>query len=220
MKLLCSLLAVAALLAQSSAFAENLYQVTLLRAAPGNLSSLIDEVSHQKRKANDKMIIMRHSQGDHWDLMLMLPASEKLPRPYRYHALADFQHDFVAETEMNWKQFKKKADSAGIFHIEMFRAAAGKHEALLEERHMENDYFLKTQRNPNAIFVTRFGSDYDNFSVGFYPDMKAFAIDPDLPEEVFEKAAKDAGFSARSDIGFHLRRYLVGHNDTLATHVK
>ncbi len=220
MKLVYSFLAALVLIAQAPAFAENLYQVTLLRAAPGNLPSLIDEVSHQKRKNKGKMVIMRHSQGDHWDLMLVLPATETLPRPHRYHALADFQHDFVAETDMNWDQFKKKSDAAGLFHIEMFRAAAGKHEALLEERHMENDYFLRTQRKPNAIFVTRFGSDYDNFSIGFYSGMKEFAIDPDLPEAVFEKAAKEAGFAARSDIGFHLRRYLVGHNDTIATNVK
>ena len=219
MRLICALIVCSALFMQTTAFAANLYQITLLRAAPGNLPSLIDEVKHQKRKLDGNMIIMRHSQGDHWDLMLMMPATESLPHPQRYHALADFQHDFVAETEVNWASVKQKADNAGLFHIEMFRAAAGKHQALLEERHMENDYLVKTQRQANTIFVTRFGSDYDNFSVGFYKDMQAFAADPDLPADAFEKAAKDAGFAARSDIGFHLRRYLVGHNDTLATRV-
>ncbi|MCY7294682.1 hypothetical protein [Alteromonas sp. a30] len=220
MKFIYSILALGALLIQTSAFADNLYQVTLLRAAPGNLPSLIDEVKHQKRKQNGNIVIMRHSQGDHWDLMLLSPASETLPKPHRYDSLADFQHDFIAQTGANWKAVKQKADDAGLFHIEMFRAAAGKHQALLEERHMENDYLVKTQRKANIIFVTRFGSDYDNFSVGFYKDMQAFAANPDLPAEAFEKAAKDAGFAARSDIGFHLRRYLVGHNDTLATQVK
>ena len=68
-----------------------------------------------------------------------------------------------------------------------------------------------------AIFETQFGSDTDVFTIVFYKDLKAFATDPDLPEAVFEKAAIDAGFKSRNDIGFYLRQFLVGHQDTLAT---
>ena len=35
----------------------------------------------------------------------------------------------------------------------------------------------------------------------------------------FEKAAVDAGFKSRSDIGLYLRQFLVSHQDTLATQV-
>ena len=102
----------------------------------------------------------------------------------------------------------------------MFHAAAGHEKDILEQRFMENKYYNATNRPGNVVFETVFGSDVDNFTVGFYKDLKAFATDPDLPKEVFEKAATDAGFSSRSDIGFHLRRFINRHFDTLASHVK
>lgn len=203
-----------------SSLSETLYQITLLRAAPGNLPQLIDVVKSQKQKANGNMVIMRHSQGDHWDLMLVAPAPKGLPTPYRYETLVDFQHDSIAGSDLSWQDMQAKSNDSGLFHIEMFQAASGKHKDLLEQRRMENDYLVATKRNANTIFITRFGSDVDNFTLGFYKNFQAFAAEPDLKAEDFEKAAKDAGFAARSDIGFHLRRFLVGHQDTFASHVK
>lgn len=204
----------------SSAVAENLYQITLLRAATGKMPALMDLAKVEREQLKGNLVIMRHSQGDHWDLMLMKAAGEGMPTEFAYDELADFQHDFIASSALTWQQFLSKARKVGLYHIEMFNAAANKHDALMEQRIMENNYLEMTQRNANSIFVTRFGSDVDSFTVGFYEDFAAFAADPDLPAEAFEKAAKDAGFVARNDIGFHLRRTLVGHNDTFATRVK
>lgn len=216
--------------ASSNAFAQNSYQVSLLRAAPGDMPALIEMVQARKAALKGEMLIMRHSQGDHWDLMLMMPANNPkantgtaniaVTRPISYQAKVDFQHDFLVTSETDWKSLMGLSKGADLFHIEMFQAARGLYDKLLEQRIMENNYLLATQRKANLIFETSFGSDVDLFTLGIHADLKAFATDPDLPSEVFEKAAKKAGFKARSDIGFYLREFLVGHQDTLATQIE
>jgi hypothetical protein len=205
--------------ASSVSAAEN-YRVTLLRAAPGNLPALIDTATRYKVAQQGNPIIMRHSQGDHWDLMILEPAGENWMIPTDYSSLVSFQHDFLVKSSWSWKDVKSRSASAGLFHIEMFHAAVGHKADILQQRFMENKYYNATNRPGNIVFETVFGSDVDNFTIGFYKDIKAFATDPDLPDEVFEKAATDAGFSSRSDIGFHLRRFINRHYDTLASQVK
>ena len=198
----------------------DLFQISLLRAHPGQMPSLIEDVKQEKKKLGDEMVIMRHSQGDHWDLMLLSPAPDNPIQSRSYGDRVDFQHDFLASSKSGWQQIKELAANAGLFHIEMFRAAKGQYDALLKQRFMENNYLVATQRKANVVFETVFGSDVDLFTVGFYTDMQQFAAEPALDESVFEEAADAAGFKSRSDIGFYLRRFLVGHQDTLATQVR
>jgi len=202
-----------------SSYSAELYRITLLRAAPGNLSVLIEETSKYKLLQNGNVSIMRHSQGDHWDLMLLEPSGKTPLIAKQFNHLADFQHSFLAESETSWKQIKSEADNSDLFHIEMFHAVHGKAEELLKQRQMENQYLVATKRKANIIFKTTFGSDVDSFTIGYYKDLEAFAFTPDLPKEVFEKAATDAGFKARGDIGFYLRELILTHQDTLATRV-
>lgn len=204
----------------SNILAENLFQITLLRASPGNLPSLIETVKQLKSAQNDKMVIMRHSQGDHWDLMLLSPADRTIRSTHIYQHQVNFQHDFLTSSKANWQQIKQLSINTGLFHIEMFNAASGKYQKLLEQRHMENQYLQATERNANLIFETQFGNDVDLLTIGFYPDLPTFATDPDLDSKIFEKAAKDAGFKSRSDIGFYLRQFIVSHQDTLATQIQ
>ncbi len=206
------------LLLSNSLSAQHDYQVTLLRAAPGNLGELIEQAKTEKSDLNGEMMIMRHSQGDHWDLMLLKPFDK--PEMTDYSQLVDFQHDFLVESDASWNNLKEQDKDAGLYHIEMFNAVHGLHDELLEQRAMENIYYKETNRAGNVIFVTKFGSDVDNFTLGFYKNMVDFATDPDLSDEKFEAAAKKAGFESRSIIGLYLRKFLIGHNDTIATKVQ
>ena len=56
---------------------EQLYHVTLTRATPGELLSLIDlikeDITNHDQLGIAKPTLMRHSQGDQWDLMLIYP---------------------------------------------------------------------------------------------------------------------------------------------------
>src|SRR5437868_5955088 len=56
-----------------------LYKVTLVQAAPGKLLDLIDiyksQAAELKQAGDEAPLWMRHSQGDHWDLMVLFPLS-------------------------------------------------------------------------------------------------------------------------------------------------
>lgn len=198
---------------------KHLYHVTLLRAAPGNLLPLLNQTRGQKASSQDGMIIMRHSQGDHWDLMLLRPSADGIPKVHDYSPLVHFQHDFLATAPQSWSEIQQRNTDTGLYHIEMFQAAAERKAELLRQREMENRYYAATERAGNIIFTTRFGSDVDYFTVGFYRDLEHFASTPDLPEAQFEKAATDAGFANRDSIGLYLRELIIRHQDTLATKV-
>ena len=199
--------------------AESYYQVTLLRAAPGNLPQLIEQVKQHKIKLAGNVSIMRHSQGDHWDLMLLEPVKKNHFTSLDLKLHADFQHEFIVTSASTWKEIKPLSHTSGIFHIEMFHAVHGKSQELIKQRKMENKYLTLTKRQANVIFETSFGSDVDSFTIGYYKNMMAFASMPDLPSDVFSKAATDAGFKSRDDIGLYLRELILTHHDTIATQV-
>src|SRR5512142_1969306 len=54
-----------------------LYKTTLVQAAPGKLLKLIDtykaRAAELKQVGDEAPLWMRHSQGDHWDLMVLFP---------------------------------------------------------------------------------------------------------------------------------------------------
>lgn len=213
-----SLIIVFISLISSSLYAAD-YRVTILRAAPGYLGELIEETRLLREKKNDELVIMRHSQGDHWDLMLLAPQGENTLEEYEFNSLLAFQHTFLAKAPEGWDEISKRAERSDLFHIEIFKAAPGKYAELLKQRYMENAYYHATEREGNIVFETTFGNDMDLFTIGFYKDLITFATDPDLPDEVYAKAATDAGFESRSSIGLYLRSLLATHNDTLATKV-
>ncbi len=203
----------------SPLFADEIYRITLLRSTPGSLATLIEQTTIYRDQQKGNVSIMRHSQGDHWDLMLLEPAGSEATLIQDFGSIADFQHNFLAKSNIEWDQVKAMSDKSGLFHIEMFHALHGKAEELLKQREMENLYLTTTQRNANVIFETTFGSDVDSFTIGYYKDMLAFASMPDLDSKVFSKAATDAGFKSRDDIGLYLRELIISHHDTLATKV-
>ena len=194
---------------------DTLYRATLLRAAPGRLVELIAAV---KGKAP---WIYRHSQGDHWDLMLLAPidGSEALKPP----ALAP--EELVAWQEEELVRGPGLAAlpgfaEAGLAHIEMFHALAGKRAELLRQREMENAYLGATGQPQNAIFVRETGASWDLFTLGVYRNWRHYADAQDVPPEKDEAAARAAGFAARSAIGPYLRTLILDHHDTLATPVR
>lgn len=203
------------LLASTFAVADN-YRVTTLRASPGQLETLIGEVKAYRQRMRGRVIVMRHSQGDQWDLLLLEPAGSEPARAEDFGALVDFQQGLLAASDSSFAQLQASADETSLYHIEMFHALAGKKEALVDQRARENQYLQVTGQTTNAVFVTSFGSDVDVFTVGFHKDMHAFSEGPSVSDAAAEKAARDAGFKNRADLGFYLRALLISHHDTLA----
>lgn len=221
----------------------SLYRVTLIRAAPGRLLDVISAYRERMpvydAAGNGRPAIIRHSQGDHWDLMLIFPvgsmseyyAAERVARRVRAGESAGMtEHQFGERLQeiVAWREdtffngvpaaeFQRGYHNAGYFHIEMFVALPGEADALLNERVMENDYLRRIGRPQNLIFTKTLGGSWDSFTLGFYRDLKHYAESADIPAELQQEAAVAAGFEGAGRIGTYLRRFLARHNDTLGT---
>jgi hypothetical protein len=223
---------------------DYLYKVSTVRAATGSLSDLLDWGA--ALKASDYFVdagvhppfVMRHSQGDQWDLLLITPihswsahfseeaiqqrkaAAEKhadLLTPV--DALIAFDEDIFAYGPV-MPTIHAAFDNNDFYHIEMFEAAPGKTDELFEQRRMENNYLAATGQTTNMIFRRAAGSNVDVFTIGFHKSLEAFAAPASASDDDKEAAAKAAGFKDRSDISFYLRSLLSGHHDTLAVKVE
>jgi hypothetical protein len=220
-----------------------LYKVTTIRAATGALEDLLDWEARLGASeyfvdaGQERPLLMRHSQGDQWDLLVIVPmqswveyhseaATQKRSTAAATHAdliaagqkLFAFYEDHFAYGPP-WSALTTEYAANSFYHIEMFKAAPGKANDLLEQRRMENTYLAATGQKPNMIFRRAAGSDVDVFTIGFHPDFQAFAQPADVTIEEKDLAAKEAGFKGLSDISFYLRSLISGHHDTLAVRV-
>ena len=208
---------------------EDRYQVTLIRAAPGELLNAIEffkETANTRlNETGIKPLILRHSQGDSWDIMIVeYIASGGIENNF----LPDFggenghlvaHHEEMIVVGPNYKSFRSETDQNGYFHIEMFISLPDKQKELYEEREMENEYLNHLGRPVNFIFTRRFGARWDLFTLGCYRDLIHYAESALIPLEKEEVAAKEAGFESVGTIGSYLRSLIYEHHDTLATKV-
>lgn len=223
---------------------DYLYKVSTVRAAPGSLSALLDwlvalkESDYFETAGEEPPFVMRHSQGDQWDLMIITPmkswsAYYSEPSSARRKRSADSHAALIAESDAMIafdsdhfaygpvvSTLKAAYNDNQFFHIEMFEAAPGKSTELVKQRQMENAYLKTTGQTQNMIFRRAAGSDVDVFTIGFHKSLEAFAAPADATDEDKEAAAIAAGFKDRSDISFYLRSLISGHHDTLATKVE
>jgi hypothetical protein len=223
--------------------AENpyLYKVSLVQAAPGKLLDLIDlykarAVAYQA--AGDELPLwMRHSQGDHWDLMILFPMGSYTDF-YQGGRISKRKQSEQASTleekireNIAWQEdlfaygppladLRKAFANGGFFHVEMFVSLPGKFADLYKEREMENAYAKALKEPENFIFVRDQGAAWDIFTIGVFRDLKHYAESADVPAKDQEAAAKAAGFEAPSQIGPYLRRFIREHHDTLAVAIK
>lgn len=230
-------LLIAVMLSTAAISQDQLYKVSLLRAKPGELLNLIDlindDIAAYESYLENKPYLLRHSQGDHWDLMLIYPVdklstyfsedqtdkranSKTIEKTYgdQFYNIVSFQEEGIVKgPPIN--AFIDAFEKYELFHIEIFTALAGKQSELLDQRLAENQFYAGIEHRPNFIFTRVFGPSWDNFTIGFYEDMHDFA-GPEVPFEKEDQAAKDAGFDGVNFIGSYLRSLLAEHHDTLA----
>jgi hypothetical protein len=225
----------------SAADNSYLYKVTLVQAAPGKLLELIDLYKAQaaalgsKEVGDEAPLWMRHSQGDHWDLMILAPMGNYSDYYRRERSAARAQVSAAMAEKFNadiaWQEdlfaygppladLRKVFAGGAFFHVEMFVALPGKLAELYKEREMENAYAKAIKEPENLIFVRDQGAAWDIFTIGVFRDLKHYAESADVPAKDQETAAKAAGFEAPSQIGPYLRRFIREHHDTLAVAVK
>lgn len=215
-----------------------LYRVSTLRAAPGALLDVLAlyddaaQAGHWRGMDDAEPMLMRHSQGDQWDLLVLQPigsyadyyarkrvaqrqAAGEAAFRLALNKLVVFREDLFAYGPPR-EQVQVAYAENGFFHIEMFAALAGQHDALLQQRQMENAYLVAINSRPNLIWVGDQGSDVDVFTIGFYPSIVAFAAPAPVTDAQADAAAKASGFKGRAFIGTYLRQLLQSHHDTLA----
>ena len=218
------------------------YRAEFLQAAPGRLLELIDFVKAEQAAAQAageaRPFLMRHSQGDRWDLLVLRPlgatAAEWLgpagaarrekarltgvEHEVRFRALVTW-HEELYVTGPALDEVARQFENAGLAHVEAFLAAPGSYDKLLEQRRMEAAFSATLNRPALMIFErdpALGGASWDLFTIDLYRDLKHYADASTIPQEPGDAAAKKAGFANLADIGPTLRRFIASHHDTLA----
>jgi hypothetical protein len=226
---------------QPPASGHYLYRAELIQAAPGKLTELIElykkKMQFDRDAGDEPALWMRHSQGDRWDLLRLVPMGN-YPEYYKAQreaarAAAAPQSPWLAtiKDDIAWEDdvfvtgppladLRKAFAEGAFFHVEMFQALPGHLSELAHERDMENGYSAAIGQPQNFIFVKDQGAAWDLFTVGVFRDLKHYAESSAVTPEKAEAAAKAAGFASASDIGPYLRRWIALHHDTLAVAVK
>jgi len=230
--------------AQAVDQAASLYRIQTIRAAPGHLQTFIElnkQLAAQGFYAqwgSQAPFIGRHSQGDHWDIMLIHPlqsyaqyyATEKIAQRQaarlkhekllaQLAAVTAFQEDVFAYGPPLSRLTEKFKDNS-FLHIEIFHALAGKKDELLAQRKLENAYLQGIKRTANEIFVMHAGGDADIMTIGFYPSLQAFAAPQTMDDQQRDTVARQVGFKSLDDISYYLRALISAHHDTLANVVR
>lgn len=239
---LIAALVVAAALANPVGAEEALYRVISIRAAPGEFADWLDQCAAIRaayiERGDAAPFILRHSQGDHWDLMFIEPwgSFEEYLAPDR---MARRQQATMAMTMLRrWlddapafredlfalgppvEELEKLFTENGLYHVEMFHSLPYKKAELLEQRRMENDYLARTGQRTNTIWTGLTGSDVDAFTIGFHADLSSFAAGSSMSDEEKDIEAKRAGFEGLDHIAPYLRSLISRHQDTLAVPVR
>ena len=218
-----------------------LYRFVIVQAAPGRLLDLIELYRSRMpvvTAGGDELpFIVRHSQGDHWDLCIIYPSGsfteyysrERVARrtaaadasglpnaefARRFYSMVAWHEDLYAEGPP-LEVFKAHIRGAGLAHFEMLLALAGKREELIKERQMENVFNRERGRGGTLIFVHDQGAAWDVITLGVYRDWRHYGETENIPAEVSAAAAVKAGFQSPDAIGPYMRTLISTHRDTL-----
>lgn len=225
---------------------SELYRFVLVQAAPGKLLELIDLYKGRlpviAAGGDELPYIVRHSQGDRWDLLVIYPSGSftsyySAERVRQRSAAADKSgvsnaefarrfYDLVAWHEDVYVEgpplavFREYVKDLGLVHFEMFQALAGKRDALIEERRMENVFNVARSRPGALIFTHEQGAAWDVITMDGYRNWRHYAESDTITPETSDAAAKKAGFANADAVGPYMRSLISLHHDTIGTPVR
>jgi hypothetical protein len=218
-----------------------LYRFVIVQAAPGKLLDLIDLYRSRMpaiAAGGDELpFVVRHSQGDHWDLCIIYPSGsfteyyskERVAKraaaadasgvpnaefARRFYSMVAWHEDLYAAGPP-LEVFRQHVRGMGLAHFEMLLALAGKRDELIKERQMENVFNRERGRGGTLIFVHDQGAAWDVITLGVYRDWRHYGESENIPAEVSAAAATKAGFPSPDAIGPYMRTLISTHRDTL-----
>ncbi|UCF39764.1 MAG: hypothetical protein JSW43_08440 [Gemmatimonadota bacterium] len=239
------LIALALMVGTADADTTYLYKALFVRAAPGELVSLIELYEERMpvfEAGAGRPFVLRHRQGDQWDVFYLFPM-ESFERYWsegqaarRAAAAAgsprsDHEFERLVLQRVAWREelyvkgpaletVRAALEGGTLFHLEAFIAVPGKRAELLREREMENAYLAAVGRPTNLIFTRAAGAAWDSFTIGVYRDLAHYAEGDAVPAEEADAAARAAGFEAADRIGTYLRTLMSSHHDTIGRIVR
>jgi hypothetical protein len=220
---------------------DYLYRFVIVQAAPGKLLDLIELYRSRMpviAAGGDELpLVVRHSQGDHWDLCIIYPSGsfteyygrERVAKraaagdasgvpnaefARRFYSMVSWHEDLYAVGPA-LEVLREHVRGAGLAHFEMLLALAGKREELIKERQMENVFNRERGRGGTLIFVHDQGAAWDVITLGVYRDWRHYGETENIPAEVNAAAARKAGFDSPEGIGPYMRTLISTHRDTL-----
>ena len=107
---------------------NSMYKTSIVRAAPGKLLDLLDyyknEISVARSSGEDEPVMMRHSQGDQWDLLILQPIMDldnSLNPSYgnKYYDMIAWKEDIFGYGPEHL-DFKNRINEGRYYHVEMF----------------------------------------------------------------------------------------------------
>jgi hypothetical protein len=223
-----------------------LYRFVLVQAAPGKLLELIDLYKARlpviTAGGDELPIIVRHSQGDRWDLFVIYPSgsftsyygADRLARrtaaaeasglsnaafARKFYDLVSWHEDVYVEGPPV-AALRDYLKDATLVHFEMLQALAGKRDALIEERRMESAYNIGRGRPGALIFTHEQGAAWDVITLDAYRNWRHYAEQETIAKEVNDAAARKAGFESADAIGPYMRTLIATHHDTFGPLVK
>lgn len=224
----------------------DLYKFVNIQASPGKLPELLalyrERWPVMTANGDELPIVVRHSQGDRWDLLVIYPMGKGFAdfygaeRAARRDAAgkasgvtnAQFQerlYQYIAwhEDVFVWGPSiaELRAYVAGntVAHLEMMQAMAGQHDALIRERHMESDFNVYRGRPRMLVFTHEQGAAWDVITLDAWKDWRQYGELQMVPPAVSDAAAKKAGFPNADAPGVAMRSSINTHHDTLGTFV-
>jgi hypothetical protein len=205
----------------------------MIQAAPGRSADLIalyrDNAPALAAAGDELPIVVRHSQGDRWDALAIQPmgsfadyyARERVAKRERTAAFAKRLDDLAAWREDEFVHGPPLADlrafvkDAGLAHLEMLQALAGKRDELVREREMENAFNVARGRPATVIFTREHGAAWDVITLDVWRDWRQYGELQMIPADVSDAAARKAGFASADAVGVYMRTLISTHHDTL-----
>jgi hypothetical protein len=231
---------------QASPATPELYRFVLIQAAPGRLLDLIDLYRTRlpviAAGGDEAPVIVRHSQGDRWDLLVIYPSgsftayygADRMRRrdaaaaasgvtnaefARKFYELVAWHEDVYVEGPP-LQVVRAYLKDVGLVHLEMFESLAGKRDALIDERRMESAFNRARSRPEALLFTHEQGAAWDVITLDGFRNWRHYAESETIPPDVSDAAAKKAGFANADAIGPYLRSLIALHHDTLATVVR
>lgn len=242
----CATVALAQPQGAQASQAPELYRFVMVQAAPGRLLELIDLYRSRlpviAAGGDELPIIVRHSQGDRWDLLVIYPSGSftayySAERSAKRAAAADASgvsnaafarkfYDLVAWHEDVYVEgppvaaLRDHIRDTTLIHLEMLQALPGKRDLLIKERHMEGAYNIARGRPGSLVFTHEQGAAWDVITLDAYRNWRHYAEQETITKDANDAAARKAGFDNADAIGPYLRTLISTHHDTLGTLVK